>query len=165
MAMVKDGTIKSGNIENVEFAYYYVSNTDTGSAVTMAQSVFGVVVSYWSQQGTVTASQVNFDGGFSHHNFWSCTMEKLYRGEDREIVTRKQKPVDLLNQLIKQFSPEDGLVFDLCSGIGSTTVAALQCGRSCIAIENNTYKYDNLVTRLLITFNTNDFNDSEDTAS
>lgn len=48
-----------------------------------------------------------------------------------------QKPVLLLEDLIKTFSNEGDLVVDLTAGSGSTAVAAVNCGRNFIAIEKD----------------------------
>ena len=46
-----------------------------------------------------------------------------------------QKPVELLDRLIRTYCPPGGTVLDFCMGSGSTGVAALQCGRRFIGIE------------------------------
>jgi len=46
-----------------------------------------------------------------------------------------QKPVDLLEYLIKTYSNENDIVLDNCMGSGSTGVAALNCNRNFIGIE------------------------------
>ena len=53
-----------------------------------------------------------------------------------------QKPVLLLEDLIKTFSNENDLVVDLTMGSGSTGVAAKQTGRNFIGIEMNNEYYD-----------------------
>lgn len=51
-----------------------------------------------------------------------------------------QKPVDLLEYLIKTFSNENSLVLDNCMGVGSTVIACINTKRRCIGIEiDNNY--------------------------
>ena len=46
-----------------------------------------------------------------------------------------QKPVDLLEYLIKTYTTEDGIVLDNCMGSGSTGVACVKTNRNFIGIE------------------------------
>ena len=46
-----------------------------------------------------------------------------------------QKPVDLLEYLIRTYSEEGQLVLDFAFGSGSTGVASIQAGRKFIGIE------------------------------
>lgn len=48
-----------------------------------------------------------------------------------------QKPVALLEYLIKTYTNEGDMVLDNCMGSGSTGVAALQCGRKFVGIEKD----------------------------
>jgi len=51
-----------------------------------------------------------------------------------------QKPVELLEYLIKTYSNENSLVLDNCMGVGSTLIACMNTKRKCIGIEiNNDY--------------------------
>jgi len=59
-----------------------------------------------------------------------------------------QKPVLLLEDLIKTFSNENDLVVDLTMGSGSTGVAALRTGRKFIGIEKDQKYFDIAVRRL-----------------
>ena len=54
-----------------------------------------------------------------------------------------QKPVELLDRLIRTYCPPGGTVLDFCMGSGSTGVAALQCGRRFIGIELDEKYYKN----------------------
>jgi len=46
-------------------------------------------------------------------------------------------PVDLPLFFIKLLCPENGLVIDPFAGSGTTGIAALSAGRSCILVDNN----------------------------
>lgn len=54
---------------------------------------------------------------------------------DAEKLHPTQKPVALLEYLIRTYSNDGDTVLDNCFGSGSTLVAALNCGRSCIGFE------------------------------
>lgn len=56
-----------------------------------------------------------------------------------------QKPVSLLEELIKTFSNEGDIVLDNCMGSGSTGVACINTNRNFIGIELNE-KYFNIAT-------------------
>jgi site-specific DNA-methyltransferase (adenine-specific) len=53
-----------------------------------------------------------------------------------------EKPVALLDWLIRTYSPEGGLVLDSTMGLGSTGVAAAGCGRRFIGIEIDRARFD-----------------------
>lgn len=53
-----------------------------------------------------------------------------------------QKPVALMEYLIKTYTNEGELVLDFTAGSGTTPVACDNTGRDCIAIENNDGYYD-----------------------
>lgn len=55
--------------------------------------------------------------------------------KDREHPT--QKPVDLLERLIRTYCPERGTVLDSCMGSGSTGCACIRTGRRFIGIEKD----------------------------
>jgi site-specific DNA-methyltransferase (adenine-specific) len=55
---------------------------------------------------------------------------------DKEKLHKMQKPVALLEFLIKTYTKEGEIVLDNCMGSGSTIVACINQGRSYIGIEN-----------------------------
>ena len=59
-----------------------------------------------------------------------------------------QKPILLLEDLIKTFSNENDLVVDLTMGSGSTGVAALRTGRRFVGIEKDENYFNIAVRRL-----------------
>lgn len=59
-----------------------------------------------------------------------------------------QKPVELLEWLIKTYTNEDGLILDNCMGSGSTGVACLNTGRSFIGIELDEKYFNIAVNRI-----------------
>lgn len=64
----------------------------------------------------------------------------LYYDLDKEKYHPTQKPVDLLEYLIRTYTDESDVVLDNCMGSGSTGVAAKNTNRSFIGIElDDTY--------------------------
>ena len=56
-------------------------------------------------------------------------------GLDRDVIHPTQKPVALMEYLIKTYSNEGETVLDNCMGSGTTGVAAVKCNRKFIGIE------------------------------
>lgn len=67
----------------------------------------------------------------------------------RQYVHPTQKPIPLLEYLIKTFSNEGDLVLDNCMGSGSTGVACKNLNRNFIGIEINAKFYETAKTRLI----------------
>lgn len=57
-------------------------------------------------------------------------------------------PVDLPLFFIKMLCPEGGLVVDPFAGSGTTGIAALSLGRSCVLIDNNAGYCQEAIRRL-----------------
>ena len=70
----------------------------------------------------------------------------------RDILTSNlhptQKPVALLEELIKTFSNEGDLILDNCMGSGSTAIACINSNRNYIGFENNKEYYDISIERI-----------------
>jgi len=58
-------------------------------------------------------------------------------GLDRNVIHPTQKPVALMEYLIKTYSNEGETVLDNCMGSGTTGVAAVKCNRKFIGIESD----------------------------
>ena len=56
---------------------------------------------------------------------------------DKEKLHPTQKPVALLEYLIKTYTNEGGAVLDNCAGSMSTVIASINTNRNCIAIEKD----------------------------
>lgn len=67
-----------------------------------------------------------------------------------------QKPVNLLERLIKTYTNEGEVVLDNCMGSGSTGVACLNCDRKFIGIELDEEYFDISVNRIFENYVTND---------
>jgi site-specific DNA-methyltransferase (adenine-specific) len=87
----------------------------------------------------------------STFNLWNGAKYKaniLKYKKDYDGFHPTQKPVLLLEDLIKTFSNEDDLVIDLTCGSGSTCVAAVRTGRKFIGFETET-KYVEIANKRL----------------
>ena len=59
-----------------------------------------------------------------------------------------QKPVSLVEYLIRTYTDEGDLVLDNCIGSGTTAVAAIRCGRHYIGFETDKEYYDIAIRRI-----------------
>jgi site-specific DNA-methyltransferase (adenine-specific) len=62
-------------------------------------------------------------------------------GLDKNVVHPTQKPVELMEYLIKTYSNVGEVVLDNCMGSGTTGVAAVKCSRAFIGIEQDEEYY------------------------
>lgn len=60
-----------------------------------------------------------------------------------------QKPIDLLEYLIKTYTKENEVVLDNCAGVMSTAIACINTNRKYIMIEKDRHYYDIGIKRLL----------------
>lgn len=67
--------------------------------------------------------------------------EILEFGLDRDVIHPTQKPVALMEYLIRTYSNEGEVVLDNCMGSGTTGVAAVNCNRNFIGIEKDKEYY------------------------
>ena len=65
-----------------------------------------------------------------------------------DTIHPTQKPVSLIETLIRQYSNEEGIVLDNCMGSGTTAVACLQTKRNFIGFELNENYYQQSIKRL-----------------
>lgn len=101
------------------------------------QMVAGTPYERWNTQEAVD-KQTNYGAHGQNHNKNAgtrlpTTVLKFPRVERPEHPT--QKPVPLLEWLIKTYTNEGAIVLDCCMGSGSTGVACKNVGRSFIGIE------------------------------
>ena len=80
----------------------------------------------------------------------------------RDILTSNlhptQKPVALLEELIKTFSNENDLILDNCMGSGSTAIACMNTNRNFIGFENDENYYNISIERITEHAKTYSFN-------
>ena len=76
---------------------------------------------------------VSTDNKGTRHPTSILNFPQKWRRQDQVHPT--QKPVELMEWLIKTYCPEQGVVLDNCCGSGSTCVAAIRTNRNYIGIE------------------------------
>ena len=72
------------------------------------------------------------------HNFIEsaiCMGNERVKGADRKVLHPTQKPVAILEKIIKLASNQNDVVLDCFNGVGSTGIAALKNNRKYIGIE------------------------------
>lgn len=79
-----------------------------------------------------------------YRQLWNGMIRK---GEHEKRVHPTQKPVAMLENIIKDFSGEDDIVLDLFLGSGSTLIAAEKTGRICYGMEIDCRYMDVIVER------------------
>ena len=86
-------------------------------------------------------SGVSTDNKGTRHPTTILDFPQKWRRQDQLHPT--QKPVELMEWLVKSYCPEGGVVLDNCMGSGSTGVACVNTGRKFIGIEKDE-KYFNM---------------------
>jgi DNA modification methylase len=87
-------------------------------------------------------------GSPKYHDLGTPNVLKAKRisAEDREHQT--QKPIDLMERLIRVVCPPDGIVLDPFMGSGATGCAALKAGRQFIGIERDSGHFETARRRI-----------------
>lgn len=96
---------------------------------------------------------VSTDNPGTRHPCTVLDYPQKWRRQDQVHPT--QKPVELMEFLVKSYCPEDGVVLDFTMGSGSTGVAALNCNRNFIGIERDKDYFDIAENRLKEVINKN----------
>ncbi|MBY0574921.1 MAG: site-specific DNA-methyltransferase [Undibacterium sp.] len=73
--------------------------------------------------------------GYNPKDVWSVSRLHKENPERKEHPT--QKPLEIIERMIRASCPEKGLVLDLFMGSGTTAVAAKRCGRHFVGFELN----------------------------
>lgn len=95
-------------------------------------------------QGVVT------DNKGTRHPTTILDYPQKWRRQDQLHPT--QKPVELMEFLVKSYCPEDGIILDFCMGSGSTGVACIKNNRKFIGVEINKEYFDIAEKRLEKTY-------------
>ena len=74
------------------------------------------------------AKRWNGGGGLTHFD------QRCMRGKDKHPT---EKPLDLMLELVADFSDPGETIFDPCAGRGTTALAARILGRECLAVERD----------------------------
>jgi DNA modification methylase len=75
--------------------------------------------------------------------------ERLKREGTTRDLNSTQKPLDLVEALVRAGAPADGLVLDTCGGTGTTLVAADRAGRRCVYLDLDPAQVRAAASRLL----------------
>lgn len=87
--------------------------------------------------------------GREHHEISELRVPSSWQKFNVEVgLHPTQKPVPLFEYLICTYSNEGDLIFDNCSGSGTTGVAAQILNRRCILIEKEEKYVDTIISRL-----------------
>lgn len=90
-----------------------------------------------------------FSGGGSTERYpISVVSFDVVNNDSPDKYHSAQKPVELLEYLIKTYTNEGDIILDNCAGSGSTLVAAKNTNRQFIGIEKEKDYYDIIVNRL-----------------
>lgn len=95
-----------------------------------------IVKSYWHNSEAI-GSRDN-QTGRQYESFTNFPNNLLsYSNVKGKKIHPTQKPVDLLEYLIKTYSSENELILDNCMGSGSTAIACINTNRNYIGFEND----------------------------
>lgn len=73
--------------------------------------------------------------GYNPKDLWSVS--RLHKEHPERADHPTQKPLEIIERMVKASCPPDGVVLDLFMGSGTTAIAAKRCGRSFVGFELN----------------------------
>lgn len=73
---------------------------------------------------------------------------KINRDNNRNVFHPTQKPINLIQTLIKSYTEEEDIVLDIFSGSGTSAISALNTKRNFICCELEKQYYDKSISRL-----------------
>lgn len=120
--------------ENI--SVFSIGGCSNGSKIPMKYNPQGVINDYeeYKEQSTqIFHSKPKVVGG-KYKSMRNCPKSVLVFGKEKGLHPT-QKPVALLEYLIKTYSNENDLILDNCAGSFSTAIAAINTNRSFIGIE------------------------------
>jgi len=101
------------------------------------------------QESFVYGKTKPYSGGGSTERYPTSILKfSVVNNDSQEKKHTAQKPVELLEYLIKTYSNEGDIVLDNCAGSGSTLVAAKNLNRQFIGIEKEKEYYNICLQRL-----------------
>ncbi|EQF59241.1 DNA methylase family protein [Clostridioides difficile CD200] len=149
----------NSNIKNYKYSWYWIKNKSTGFAFSKSQplrkvediNVFYKKAPLYNPQNlekldkpiTCKKKNKNKDGIYRHHTlskeyvqeYTNYPNNTLYFNKETNCIHPTQKPVDLLEYLIKTYTNENELVLDNCFGSGSVGIACANINRKFVGIE------------------------------
>jgi site-specific DNA-methyltransferase (adenine-specific) len=84
--------------------------------------------------------------GYNPKDLWSVS--RLHREHPERADHPTQKPLEIVERMVKASCPPGGVVLDLFMGSGTTAVAAQNCGREFVGFELNP-EYCEIITARL----------------
>jgi site-specific DNA-methyltransferase (adenine-specific) len=93
-------------------------------------------------------TKAGIKGGGQTDRYPTSILEFSVVNNDKNKFHSAQKPIDLLEYLIKTYSNENDLILDNCAGSGSTLIAAKNTNRQFIGIEKEKNFYDIISERI-----------------
>ena len=156
------------NFNNYRYNWYWKKNNVTGGQFAKVQPmrcIEDVCVFYqkkptYNPQGLVklatplkkssSNSKIYSWGGDKNYtqHYTNYPKHLIEFSKDRENYHPTQKPIKLLEYLVKTYTNEGDTVLDNCMGSGSTGIACLNTGRRFIGIEKAPNYFDIACTRL-----------------
>jgi len=101
------------------------------------------------ERSLVYGRTTKFSGGGSTERYPTSILEfDVVNNDDPTRKHSAQKPVELLEYLIKTYTNENDIVLDNCAGSGSTLISAKNLNRQFIGIEKEKEYYDICMERL-----------------
>ena len=84
--------------------------------------------------------------GYNPKDLWSVS--RLHKEHPERADHPTQKPLEIIERMLKASCPPDGVVLDLFMGSGTTALAAKRCGRRFVGFELNPDYCDIIRARL-----------------
>lgn len=158
----------NSNIKNYRYSWYWIKNNSTGFTFAKYQpmrkvediNVFYKKAPLYNPQGLVkldkpkkykrkqskdTKDSIYKEGSLSKEytvKYTNYPNNLLFFNKESKSLHPTQKPVDLLEYLIKTYTNENDIVLDSCAGSGSTGVACANTNRRFIGIELPEHYYN-----------------------
>ena len=89
----------------------------------------------------------------SNYTNYPISVIETIHGSNNKFVHPTQKPVELLEYLIKTYTSENMIVLDNCMGSGSTGLACMNCNRKFIGIELDENYFNIAINRIFEDYN------------
>lgn len=165
--------IRMSNLKQYKYDWYWEKNTVTGFTFAKHQpmrsietiSVFCKGKALYQPQGVYevppTVMKRKEEKGESLYNSVSLSKKEYvsalsgypnnilkFSKEKKDTFHPTQKPVDLLEYLVKTYTNEGDIILDNCMGSGSTAIACLNTKRSFIGFEKDPTYYQKSLERI-----------------
>ncbi len=163
--------IRMSNLKQYKYDWYWLKNNVTGFAFAKTQpmrqvetiSVFGKNTPYYYPQGIEKIEPIKKIRNEKRETIISEELnhrvyKQEYTGYPKNVLHYKkdskgtfhptQKPVALLEYLIKTYTKENDVVLDNCMGSGTTAIACLNTNRRFIGFETNEDYYRQSLDRI-----------------